>query len=88
MTLEDKLSMLQAGLGVIAGLTSTKRDDQALDVVSAVRAAVGVVNAGLAGTLEHDEVIRRLEAVDGLVAADDADAMRRLRDRFDVSEDG
>lgn len=88
MTLEDKLSMLQAGLGVIAGLTSTKRDDQALDVVSAVRAAVGVINAGLAGTLEHDDVIKRLEAVDGLVAADDEAARKRLRERFDVSEGG
>lgn len=88
MTTDDKLTVFETFARVVAGLTSTKRDDQALDVVSAIRGAVGVVKQADAGTLDADAAVKRLEALDALIAADDEAALKRLRERFDVSEDG
>lgn len=88
MTTADKLTVLETFARVVAGLTSTKRDDQALDVVSAIRGAVGVLGQAEAGALEPGAAVKRLEAFDSLIAADDEAAKARLREKFDLGGEG
>lgn len=88
MTTDDKLTVLETFARVVAGLTKTKRDDQALDVVSAIRGAVAVKDQAEAGALEPSVAVKRLEAFDSLIAADDEAARKRLRDKFDVGGEG
>lgn len=89
MTNDQKLDILEAGMALITGLTDTKRDDQALDVLRAVRSAARTVNQGTAGAADFETTMARLRSLDQLVAHDDDLARAELRRRFpDDSEGG
>lgn len=79
------LGLFAEGLDLIDGLTKTKIDDNALDIVKAVRAVLDTLSAGAEGRISVEACELSLDKLrQGLLANDQA-ADIALRDRFDTS---
>lgn len=81
---QELVDLVLQGLEVIAALTATKRDDQALAALRSIASVVGSLRSGLAGTVDAATVETYIRNLRETVTSSDEAAFDALRAKFGV----